>query len=132
MAERSESKSTKRSFASKIKIRDILTRSFASRFQLRYAQPLLTKLKWSTYPQRLIYSNFINNLVILKNERIFWKFQSGNVNHDSGSINRANIDREHKILTDFSPLFASSESQQSPATVPKIVKAAKMKSFIFS
>ena len=29
MAERSEAKSAKRSFASKIKIRDILTRSFA-------------------------------------------------------------------------------------------------------
>jgi len=37
-AERSEAKSAKRSFASKIKIRDILTRSFASRFLLRFAQ----------------------------------------------------------------------------------------------
>jgi hypothetical protein len=39
MAERGEAKSAKRSFASKIKILEILTRSFASRFLLRYAQP---------------------------------------------------------------------------------------------
>ena len=57
MAERSEAKSAKRSFASKIKIRDILTRSFASRFQLRFAQLFLGKFKWtinlSLFPQGL-------------------------------------------------------------------------------
>jgi hypothetical protein len=37
MAERSEAKSAKRSFPSKIKIRNILTRTFASRFLLRSA-----------------------------------------------------------------------------------------------
>jgi len=54
MAERSEAKSAKRSFVSKIEILDILTRSFASPFYLRYAQPFLSKLKstanWSLYP----------------------------------------------------------------------------------
>ena len=51
MAERSEAKSVKRSFASKIKVQNILTRSFASRFKLRFAQPFLAKLKRSTYWQ---------------------------------------------------------------------------------
>jgi len=40
MAERSKAKCAKRSFASKIKISDILTRGFASRFLLRFAQPV--------------------------------------------------------------------------------------------
>jgi len=40
VAERSEAINAKRSFASKIKI---LTRSFASRFWLRFAQPFLAK-----------------------------------------------------------------------------------------
>ena len=39
MVERSEAKSAKRSFASKVKIIYILTRSFALRFLLLYAQP---------------------------------------------------------------------------------------------
>jgi hypothetical protein len=43
MAERSEAKSAKRSFASKIITRDILTRSSASRYSLRYAQPFFEK-----------------------------------------------------------------------------------------
>jgi len=42
IAERSEAKSAKRSFASKIKIWNVLTRSFASRFLLRFAQPFLS------------------------------------------------------------------------------------------
>ena len=58
MVEGREAKSAKRSFASKIKIGDILTRIFASRFQLRFAHPFLAKLKrttnWSLYPQGLI------------------------------------------------------------------------------
>jgi hypothetical protein len=57
MADRSEAKSAKQSFASKLKILDILTRSFASRFALCYAPPFLVKLKWtnnwSLYPQGL-------------------------------------------------------------------------------
>ena len=59
MAYRSETKSAKLSFASKIEILGISTRSFASRFQLRYAQPFfkIMKLKlttnWSLYPQGL-------------------------------------------------------------------------------
>ena len=42
---RSEAKSAKRSFALKIKIQNILTRSFASRFKLRYAQPILANFR---------------------------------------------------------------------------------------
>ncbi len=61
MAERSEAKNAKRSFASKIKIRNILTRSVASRFLLRFAQPFLAKFKlttnWSLSPQELILIN---------------------------------------------------------------------------
>ena len=57
MAERSEAKSAKRSFSSKIKFRDILTRSLASRFSLRYAEPFLAKFQlttnWSFYLQGL-------------------------------------------------------------------------------
>ena len=45
VAERSEAKSAKQSFASKMNIRKILTRSFASRFYLRYDQPFLSKIK---------------------------------------------------------------------------------------
>jgi len=37
----------KRSFASKIQIKNILTRSFASRFLLRFAQPFLAKFRWA-------------------------------------------------------------------------------------
>ena len=47
----------KQSFAYEIKIIEILTRSFFSRFMLRYDQPFLAKLKltinWSLYPQGL-------------------------------------------------------------------------------
>jgi len=43
MAERSEAKNAKRSFASKIKIQNTLTRSFASSFLLCFAQPFLAK-----------------------------------------------------------------------------------------
>ena len=44
MAERSEAKSAKRSFASKILIRNIfLTRSFASRFLFRYATAIFSE-----------------------------------------------------------------------------------------
>jgi len=57
MAERSEAKNAKRSFASKVKIRKILTRSFASRYLLRFAQPFSAKMKltinWSLYLQGL-------------------------------------------------------------------------------
>ena len=57
MAERSEAKRVKRSFASKYLEIRFLTRSFASRFQLRYAQPFLARFKWTTnwslYPQGL-------------------------------------------------------------------------------
>jgi hypothetical protein len=41
--ERSEAKNVK------IKILDILTRSFASRFKLRFARQCLAKSKWTTY-----------------------------------------------------------------------------------
>jgi len=47
MAERSEAKSAKRSFASKYFKFLFLTRSFASRFLLRFAQPFLAKFKWT-------------------------------------------------------------------------------------
>ena len=47
MAERSEAKSAKRSFASKYFKFAFLTRSFASRFLLRFAQPFLAKFKWT-------------------------------------------------------------------------------------
>jgi len=57
MAERSEAKKAKRSFASKIKISIILTQSFASRFLLRFAKPFLGKLNrtinWPLYQQGL-------------------------------------------------------------------------------
>ena len=48
MAERSEAKSAKRSFASKYFKFWFLTRSFASRFLLRSAQPFLAKFKLPT------------------------------------------------------------------------------------
>ena len=77
MAERSEAKSAKRSFASKIKIRFILTRSLASRFWLRFAQQFLTKYKkttyWSLNPQGLI-PHFTTFLEILKIIVSFLKF----------------------------------------------------------
>ncbi len=44
MAVRIDAKNAKRSFATKIKIRDILTRSFASHFKLRFAQPFLANI----------------------------------------------------------------------------------------
>jgi len=47
MAERSEAKSAKRSFASKYFKFSFLTRSFASRFLLRFAQPFLATFKWT-------------------------------------------------------------------------------------
>ena len=47
MAERSEANSAKQSFASKYYIKIFLTRSFASRFKLRFAQPFLAKFKWT-------------------------------------------------------------------------------------
>ena len=57
MAEHSDAKSAKRSFAQKIQIRVILTRSFASRSQLRFVPPFLAKFKrttnWSLYPHGL-------------------------------------------------------------------------------
>jgi hypothetical protein len=49
VAKKSETKSAKRSFASQTKILDILTRSFASRFELPFALPLLAKKKWTNY-----------------------------------------------------------------------------------
>jgi len=53
-------KSAKRSFASKYFKFLFLTRSFASRFQLRFAQPFLAKSKltinWSLNPHELIQS----------------------------------------------------------------------------
>jgi len=45
MADRSEAKSAKRSFASKYFKFKFLARSFASRFLLRFAQPFLATLK---------------------------------------------------------------------------------------
>ena len=48
MAERSEAKSAKRSFVSKMIKIDYLSRRFASRFKLRYAQQFLAKLKRTT------------------------------------------------------------------------------------
>jgi len=45
MAERSDAKSAKRSFASKIIYFNILTRSFASRFLPRFGLPFLAKFK---------------------------------------------------------------------------------------
>jgi hypothetical protein len=55
VAERSEAKSAKRSFASKSQCRDIIPRKFASLFHLRYAQRCLAKLEgeiyWSFFPQ---------------------------------------------------------------------------------
>jgi len=48
MAERSEAKSAKRSFASKYLNFLFLTRSFASRFLLRFAQPFLAKNQMTT------------------------------------------------------------------------------------
>jgi hypothetical protein len=42
--ERSEAKSANESFASKVRIPNILTRSIASRFELRYALPFTAKL----------------------------------------------------------------------------------------
>jgi hypothetical protein len=45
MAERSKAKSTERIFLSKIKIRDISTKSFASRFELISAQSFFEKFK---------------------------------------------------------------------------------------
>jgi len=57
MAERSEAKNAERNFASKFKISNILTRSFASCFELRFAQPFLAKLERTInkllYPQGL-------------------------------------------------------------------------------
>ena len=47
MAEQSEAKRAKRSFASKYFKIWLLTRSFASRFLLRFAQPFLAKFKWT-------------------------------------------------------------------------------------
>jgi len=47
ISERSEVKSAKRSFALKYSLFRFLTRSFASRFLLRYAQPFLAKLNWT-------------------------------------------------------------------------------------
>jgi len=47
MDERSEAKSAKRSFASKYFKFLFLTRSFASLFFLRFAQPFLAKFKWT-------------------------------------------------------------------------------------
>ena len=56
MAERSEAKRANRE-ASRQKSKYSLTRSFASRFLLRYAHPFFAKLKlptnWSLYPQEL-------------------------------------------------------------------------------
>jgi len=49
MAERSEAKNAKRSFASKYFKFSFLTRSFASRFWLRFAHPFLAKFNWTTY-----------------------------------------------------------------------------------
>ena len=61
LTQRSEAKSAKRSFASKYLKFLFLTRSFASRFQLHFAQPILAKLKltinWSPSPQGLTVSN---------------------------------------------------------------------------
>jgi len=57
MAERSEAKSAKRRFATKYLKILFLTRCFASRFLLRFAQPFLAKFKlttnWSLSPQGL-------------------------------------------------------------------------------
>ena len=47
MAERCEAKGGERSFASKNFYFSFLTRSFASRFLLRFAQPFLAKFKWT-------------------------------------------------------------------------------------
>ena len=47
MAERSEAKSAKRSFASKYYWFLFLTRSFASRLLLRFAQPFIVTFKWT-------------------------------------------------------------------------------------
>jgi len=49
MAERSEAKNAKQSFAPKYLKFSFLTRSFASRFLLRFAQPLLAKFNRTTY-----------------------------------------------------------------------------------
>ena len=69
MPERSEAKSAKRSFASKINIRDILTRSSTSRFSLRDAQPFLAKFKgainWPLYPLGLTPAMKMTNKVVL-------------------------------------------------------------------
>ena len=76
MAERSEAKSAKRSFTSKIKIRDILTRSFASRLYLCFVQPFLAKIKrtinWPLYRHELI---TFNKVIVAsrKKKRFSWK-----------------------------------------------------------
>jgi len=59
MAERSEAKCAKRSFASKYFIFLFLTRSFSSRFLIRLAQSFLAKINqttnWSLSPQGLTF-----------------------------------------------------------------------------
>jgi hypothetical protein len=61
MAERSEAKRAVRSLATEKVQFLFLTRSFASRFWLRYAPPFLAKFKWkinwSLYPQGLTISH---------------------------------------------------------------------------
>ena len=65
MAERSEAKSAERSFSSKIRLKDILMRRFASRYWLRYVQIFLAKVKWTTNwslsPSGLNYFDLICN-----------------------------------------------------------------------
>jgi len=69
MGERSEAKSANRSFASKMKIWDILTRSFASRFKLRYIQPFLGKSIY--FIINLLRREFSRELLINRDTRHF-------------------------------------------------------------
>jgi len=87
MAERSEAKNAKRSFASKIKIWNILTRSFASRFLLRFAQQFLIRFNQTTnrsfYPQGLNQENFW----IFFARQIFDELKKGRVSlHSAGKL----------------------------------------------
>ena len=68
MAERSETQSAKRRFASKFKIYGILTRSYASRFLLRFAHPFFAKFKlttnWSHSPHGLSLTFFLRRIFL--------------------------------------------------------------------
>jgi len=115
MVERSEAKSVKLSFASKIKIRDILTRNFASHFLLRFAQPFLAKFKWtinwSLSPQGLILLLFYNHFSRSR--------QSSNPNNS-----KARSSKSH----DISQHFIKNSSKKDKIT-PEKTNSPKLNSF---